>query len=71
MRVFLMVTAAAVALVSGCGQAEPDRYKTKFTERPSKATSTAKEATKEKGAEGGNQPKAAPQEKSTEPAKGK
>jgi hypothetical protein len=54
MRFFLMVTAAAVALVSGCGQAEPDRYKTKFTERPSKATSTAKEATKEKGAEGVN-----------------
>lgn len=71
MRFFLVVTAAVVALVSGCGQAEPDRYKTKFTERPSKATSTAKEATKEKGAGGGNQPSSSPQEKSPEPSKGK
>ncbi len=73
MRCLLALSAAVFSLISGCGQAEPDRYKTKFTERPSKSVPPAsgKEGTKEKGPEAVNQGKTNSQEKPMEPAKGK
>jgi|GEM_PF-1067817 len=73
MRCLLAVAAAMVGLISGCGQAEPDRYKSKFTERPSKAVapSNGKETTKEKGPDSAPPGKAITQEKTMEPAKGK
>lgn len=59
MRPLLMAALVSLPLVKGCGQAEPDRYKTKYTERPSKSVS------------GTVDPKSPGQEKAAEPAKAK
>ncbi len=73
MRPFLTAALVCLPLVYGCGQAEPDRYKTKFTERPSKAVapSSGKENAKEKGPDSGPSGKTITPEKPVEPAKSK